>query len=233
MLSDRRCFGPPTLESRRVVWIALPILLARVLGAQVLVPRVPLVERFLRDVAVAGGEVVGVMTFPPAPRADVSGLTAFLPATGRSALCVSVSSRDGRYRAYAEYDVVTASPGRYRLTFPTRYRSALEQYLAADTDVAVLAELKDRCSLDDHAEAIVVTAWGSGSSPSSGEILINSLAAQNVEVSGRPCEELTRGDGVAFDWRCVVVLRPGRQTYSLKRHYLDDVKFTTVVVAVP
>ena len=201
------------------------------LVSQALAPRGPISERFLSQVQVAGAEILGVQAKAGDLPANSAQLSVFLPTHLTGRLCVAIASYDGKYNGRVEYDVSGLPAGRYRLQYPTEFRSSLAQYRAAD--VGVLAELKRRCEVGDRAEAIVVASWDPVAALDSVTILLNSLSADSVTLDGVRCRRVATVKHVAYDWSCVAKAGSGTARLGLKRFYLGDPRPDTLVVRVP
>jgi hypothetical protein len=217
----------------------LPLLLSWLSGAlcadralaQVLTPRVPLVERFIERVPVGGWGLVGVSADTVGKSADVSRLSVHLIRHASPLLCVTVVSIDGKYLGRAEYDVNAAVPGRYRLTFESSHSAHLLAY--RPLEVAVLAELKQRCTPSHRAEAVLLSSWTDRPSTRNALVLVNSMSAHKVDLRGRACVGIANPTAVAYDMTCALTSKPGLDSVRLRRFYFDESQSTRLVIASP
>ena len=180
--------------------------------AGTLKPMVPINEHLadLIDVAAPGGPRVGLVSGSLDRQVNLSSLSVRVPASELAGLCIGISSRDGRYAARAQYDISSATPGVYRLNFPTSHASVLTRYLASE--LAVLAELADDCDTPDESTVFAVASWDPQVPQAPIHVLLNVRDADaRIYI---PAEE---GDGefidcvrfddvnTAFDTRCEIV----------------------------
>lgn len=201
------------------------------LVSQVLAPRGPIRERFLPKVQVGGAEIVGVQAKAGTLAANTAQLSVFLPTHLTGMLCIAITSYDGKYQGRAEYEVSAVQAGRYRLQYPSEFRSPLARYRAAD--VGVLAELKRRCDVGVRREAIAVASWDPAAALDSTAILLNSLTADDVTLGAGRCFKVATAQHVAFDWSCLVAIGSGTHRLALKRAYLGDTLTDTLVMRLP
>lgn len=184
-------------------------------------------EQWVADVAVSGGVRVGVMASPSEAGVDPDAFTVFLPGPlATDALCVEISSRDGRYSARIEYDLAGAEAGALRLGLAnTRHGSELGAY--SEIELAILARLRDGCAAPADAEApFVVAGWRAGAAPDVVTVLLNSRIPAEIvgEDGGRQtlrvrCSDL-EGGTTAFNLRCDLdpsLLSPTTSLYVVRR----------------
>ncbi len=169
-------------------------------------------ERFLssEEIPVSGTLRVGVMALADVASLDPTHFYALLPATRANALCVEISSRDGRYEArQLQYQLGGAATGPNRMQLPTRYASELAQY--APDELAILAWLSSDCRQDDPE--FVVASWSSITTPDTVAVLLNSnvpafvvaRSANGGRLGEATCQQLT-GRLRAYNRRCEVPL---------------------------
>jgi len=106
---------------------------------------------------VSGGVRAGLFARTNSIKVRVSELRIHLPANPPKSVCVSVSTRDGAYKADAQYDVSGRGPGTYLLDFPTSYHETLEK--KGVDEIAVLARLADNCDEPQRSQYAVIS-WG-------------------------------------------------------------------------
>lgn len=164
-------------------------------------------ERWVDEVPVSGGVIVGVMASAARSPVDLNALTVELPRSAAGPLCVEVSSHDGRYSARLEYDL---GPSRARtaiaLRLPTQYGSRLRSYTASE--LVVLARLTRKCG--DPQGAIVPAAWSQTGRGDTVYVFANSRVPTDVlggvgaaaQYEAR-CVEVV-GVTTAFNLRCAV-----------------------------
>ena len=163
-------------------------------------------ERYVASVPVSGGLRVGVMAIPRQQRPEADSLFVILPSTRKSALCVEVSSRDGRYEGRLEYPLADGDSGSVSLKFRSRHRGDIED-LEAD-ELAILAHVAEKC--DGKVETFVVAAWEPITVPDTVTVFLNSrvptyviaLQAGKVQHETR-CADLS-ATTTAFNLRCAV-----------------------------
>jgi hypothetical protein len=187
-------------------------------------------ERFLEDVPVGGLTLAGLQIEGNGIRPDPSNLSVLLPLHTRTLLCVKVNTIDGRYSGRAEYDVSASPPGQHALPYNSAFRSRLLQYKA--DEVAILAELKNRCTDSELPEALLVAAWAGRARPRV-IVLVNGNSADRIELNGAQCSEIQSDAAVAFDWMCKAPLVTGKRRLTVRRFYFDDSKTVHIRISVP
>ena len=183
-------------------------------------------EQWRDPVPVSGGLRVGVMTEATAPINPVQ-MTVWLPEkNAKPALCVEVTSQDGRYIASLQYDIRGHS-GPLPLNLPvTRYGSELRNM--ERSQLAILARLAESCGkVPVNPGAFVVASWNRPPQLSDTVIVLlnsrlpTSIAAGEGSKSDKehPCHSLS-GTTTAFNLRCEIPaseIREGRKFVILMR----------------
>lgn len=200
----------------------------------------PLAEQWRESVPVSGGLRVGVMRDGGAGF-DPARLTVWLPDTDAPALCVEVSSQDGRYVATVPYNVAGDGPGPLLLAFPSNHLSELRDF--GSDQLAILARLAKSCGDTPVGPGdFVVSAWGEQVQLGSKfVVLLNSrlstsiLAGKDNKVLAEyPCRSLS-GRTTAFNMRCEI---PFAQTitglsYSIRMRRGSGINTVELPLATP
>jgi hypothetical protein len=133
-----------TIRRLLSVVVSLSLLAAlSVFGQSAPLKSVNFVEHLEKGVPVSGSLLVGVQ-YETADRIIQKSLTAWIPSSHPSKLCLSVISDDGRYVASAEFSVSSAQSESVTLDFPTEQFGTLQHY--GPSGLAILGILQEVCN---------------------------------------------------------------------------------------
>lgn len=216
-------------------WLCLVLILAGQAAGQespppedtVSVEATILSEGYSPAVTVSGRALAGVMLEPeghPSAHEPRQQLHAWLPAGVETAgyeLCISLTSRDGRYSGLLSASLDATAPSTdtaqpLSVSFETRRPEYYTRY--QDTPpphrLAVLMELKPRCDAAEPTYRVLPASW----SPTQGSVLhvmVNSSRMRTLLAvpvlsgeAGRPrqlgveCDEISTPQRIAFDTVC-------------------------------
>ena len=127
-------------------------------------------EQWLDEVPVSGGVRVGVMGNLTSDPVDPETFVVFVPETSLPALCVEVSSKDGRYEAKLKYDVSEQDPGLVFFQLGSKHSMKLREYAAHD--LTIMAHLGQDCTAS--AEVFLVSVWKGDTVPDTVSVFVNS-----------------------------------------------------------
>lgn len=164
----------------------------------------------LTDLAPVGGRVlVGVVTRPLHPSGSlITPIVAIKDVADAQRLCVSVVTRDGRYRSDNSYSILhSEAASQANLDFPTRYGRHLQQI--DPEDIAVLAEKKADCGTPDHGVVVPTSLHGARSGElilfiNSGGSLVTVSAMSEASSKNAACEPVRKEGATAYDTKCTV-----------------------------
>jgi hypothetical protein len=162
-------------------------------------------ERWVQRVPVSGSVVPGVLLGDPAERVMPEAISVPLPAGHEPVLCVTVTSKDGRYHAQATFRVPRTATGATTLQGPREFRSRLRRYPAGH--LAIKAEFAARCN--DRTTAQVPARWGAVFQQTDVFLLVNSRYYTEVLWTGEDgrsrtvvCPEVDADHAVAYNREC-------------------------------
>lgn len=188
---------------------------ARALDWQVASLRSEFHEDLREEVPLSGSLLAGV-GLPVRGRSfakpQLPPLMLFVPASITTLdACVTVRSRDGRYRAANTYQLPAAAKGRFaQLNFPTKHSGLLSKF--REEDVTLIA-FSGSCE-DGETETILPGTWGEPAQPLFNSILIY-VNAGRKRVTGeiissgfgpKECRRLEKVHTKVFDTICTLTL---------------------------
>lgn len=179
-------------------------------GAQTKAPQPILREEFVEAVSISGEALRGVQLLAAPGALQLDAITVYSVKPSDRHLCVSILSRDGRYRAELETEVRVATPGAVVVPFRSRYARFLSQL--SGNDVALLARVSDRRTGASCEGEVAPAAFGPSDPQAPLAFFVNSTISQvraRLELDGSASSvpaECNRLDGVtiAFDTLCVL-----------------------------
>lgn len=166
-------------------------------------------EQWTDPPPVAGGLRVGLMSNTTAERVDPEHVFVSLPESEAVFLCIEISSRDARYSAKLEYDILDVEAGELKLHIPTERKSELAEF---DSEtLVVLASLPvDEC--DGTVDRFLVSRWQESAVGDSDVITIFLNSGNPASIAVGPdgdieheprCERIS-GETTAFNQRCEI-----------------------------
>lgn len=134
----------------------------------------------------------------------------YLPSPYRGAVCVFVSSADGRYKSHYQYRFTESVEGLVKLEFPTQYIDELEEFAPGELGLLVAAQA-DCTATNGH---YLVGAWGVPKSMNNIAVFLRSNARRDVatlihtntetpEVAVK-CQDLRSNYRVSYDKECLL-----------------------------
>lgn len=185
-----------------------------------LAPARAVVETVRSDMPISGSTSVGFMARPPAA-SDFRTIYVQVPAAVEGALCVWLTSVNGRYRAQAEYRLAPAAGSRIvELDFP--YRRLSEAGALKPMELAILAHVEGPCDGARPGTALVA-GWSPELAGKIGYFVNAGSGARAFQYAGSedaPCVDAeTLGDlsASAFNFVCWVTPKTGRGEVTVQR----------------
>ena len=164
-------------------------------------------ETYLTKVPVSGiGVRAGIISGGQQRTFAPGSFAVAMPSGSSGRLCVTISSRDGRYQGTYEYDIQADLVGTLRLRTPTKFSRELREY--STDQMAILASVATNCRV--APSRYVLSSWGSQVATDTVVALLNSRLPTRIVV-GRddrvrdsvPCLPL-EGVTTAFNLRCAI-----------------------------
>lgn len=171
----------------------------------------PFKESYSAVTPVGGRVVVGAMLIgEKATPSELSPAVHYRQRLAEPQLCVSIISRDGRYRADNTYRAGAAPPsGQAALQFPTSYGDTLKAM--GEGELALLSEVKANCSSPGRG-AIVLSSLKPGKGNrlfifiNSGGATVTAGLLVGSEEHALSCEPTKQDGATAFDTKCHLAL---------------------------
>jgi len=179
-------------------------------------------EVLKNQVPVSGSVVTGLMATVDNQIVGDEPLVLYVSDKAKQDYCVTLTSRDGMYRASARYSVTGLTPGMHAFPFPTKHRDHLRA--RQQNELAVLARLVSDC--DQPGGNITLAQWGESPAQRSVKLVANSSRTISQIDMDEPrttvaCQMLSDANLITFDTTCTI------DTTGLKnaRGYLTRKRF--------
>lgn len=183
-------------------------------------------DAYLNDIPVGGSILVGATVIEPGTSIRTNRLIVNVPDSSSRTICLTLTSRDGRYTASGLYSPDGAT-GLRTLVLQPKHEKELYSY--SQDQVAVLVKAAENCT---GPGVIVLSARWSGSSPNAKlSIFLNSQGADaEVSRTDQPeksisCSRIVGKEIVSFDAECDVsfLLNGGVTPLTISRTRFDSV----------
>lgn len=188
--------------------VVLILLFSLSVGAQIKPISLPDKWEVWHDNIPVSGEIrVGVIDDYTTQLIDDKFFYVQLPTHEEKRLCVTMSSKDGRYRGELSFDIKDLPAGKYEFEWPTSYESKLKKLTARE--VTLLCGLANSC--EEDPSSFTYASWHEETTSDSLFIFLHSERTPTIEIQNEsgglastwPCHKL-KGRGVAFNCICAV-----------------------------
>ena len=134
----------------------------------------------------------------------------YFPSPYEGAVCVFVSSADGRYKSQYQYNFTESVDGLVRIEFPTQYIDELEEFAPGELGLLVAAQADCNATNGNY----VVGAWGIPKSMNNIAVFLRSNARRDVATlintgneapnKSVKCQDLRSNYRVSYDKECLL-----------------------------
>ncbi len=164
-------------------------------------------ESYSENVEVSGEYIVGIQL---ASKSRSKALHVLFQNDSKGALCVFLSSIDGKYKAKIQYPVLTPLNGVTRINFKSEYRNVMNKY--SNEEIAISASLRESCENTTISKRLVSSWEIIDKNADDLLLLIRSDARKDVayipnkknNIIKSRCNKIRKNNNISYDKSCLL-----------------------------
>ena len=191
-------------------------------------------ENWVEEIPVSGELRVGFVSNYTTENISSKRFYANVPKKHSGNLCAIISSKDGRYRANANYNITNTLPGIHSFEWDSDFFNDLKQDYNSQ-NLVILCKIAENCS--DKGDGYTLASWNKENDDTEAHLMLNSEVKPKLKFDGKSnpqcnCIELTDLAKVSYNYVCSFPKKLLKNTEEItivqKMYMLDEITYEKI-----